>query len=158
MENEKVLITEEGLQKLKDELEYLTTQKRKEIAEKIKIARGFGDLSENSEYDEAKAEQLKVENRIIEIQEQLKNVQIIENKKSGKSKTVGVGDTVTLLETSKNREMKFTIVGTVESDISKGKISNESPVGKAVIGHKKGQAVEVTTKVGVLTYKIVDIG
>ncbi len=155
MTNDKVLVTKEGYAKLKNELEYLKTKKRAEVSDKIRIARGFGDLSENAEYDEAKAEQAKVETRIAELELQIKNASIIEESKGNGG--VAIGDTVKILDQKRNKEMKFTIVGTVEADITEGKISNESPVGKALIGGKKGQVVDVTTRAGVLKYEIIEI-
>ncbi len=157
MNEEKVLITKEGYEKLKTELEYLKTQKRAEAAEKLRIARGFGDLSENAEYDEAKLEQAKIEVRIQELEQQIKNASIIESSKNSKQKVISIGDTVKIQETKKGTELTVSIVGTVEADIAKSKISNESPVGKALIGHKKGEIVEVITKIGVIEYKILDI-
>lgn len=157
MNDAKVLITQEGFEKLKTELEYLKTQKRAEVSEKIRIARGFGDLSENAEYDEAKNEQVKVEARIAELELQVKNAQIIEDVKDKKEKTVSIGDTVKLMELSKEKELTVKIVGTVEADILKSKISNESPVGKAIIGKHKGETVEVITNKGTLKYKILEI-
>ena len=155
MTNDKVLVTKEGYAKLKNELEYLKTKKRAEVSDKIRIARGFGDLSENAEYDEAKAEQAKVETRIAELELQIKNASIIEESKGNGG--VAIGDTVKILDQKRNKEMNFTIVGTVEADITDGKISNESPVGKALIGGKKGQVVDVTTRAGVLKYEIIEI-
>ncbi|MGF0039224.1 transcription elongation factor GreA [Peptoniphilaceae bacterium SGI.131] len=159
MVEEKVLLTKEGYEKLQSEKDYLINQKRAEVSEKIRIARGFGDLSENAEYDEAKDEQAKVELRIIEIENQLKNAVIIErdvkDKKAGK--LVYIGDTVKILDIKRDKEMTFSIVGTVEADITQNKISNESPVGKALIGHKENQIVEVATKAGSIQYKILKI-
>lgn len=155
MTNDKVLVTKEGYAKLKNELEYLKTKKRAEVSDKIRIARGFGDLSENAEYDEAKAEQAKVETRIAELELQVKNASIIEESKGNGG--VAIGDTVKILDQKRKKEMKFTIVGTVEADITEGKISNESPVGKALIGGKKGQVVDVTTRAGILKYEIIEI-
>jgi len=157
MNDSKVLITQEGFEKLKTELEYLKTQKRAEVSEKIRIARGFGDLSENAEYDEAKNEQVKVEARISELELQVKNASIIENNKNKKEKTVTIGDTVKLKEVERALELTLTIVGTVEADINKGKISNESPVGRAIVGKHKGETIEVSANKGVLKYKILEI-
>ena len=157
MNDTKVLITKEGFEKLKTELEYLKTQKRAEASEKLRIARGFGDLSENAEYDEAKDEQAKVEVRIQELELQIKNASIIENNKNNNQKVVSIGDTVKIKEVNKGTELTVSIVGTVEADIAKKKISNESPVGKALIGNKKGDIVEVITKIGIIQYKIIDI-
>lgn len=157
MNDTKVLITKEGFEELKTELEYLKTQKRPEAAEKLRIARGFGDLSENAEYDEAKAEQAKTEVRIQELEQQIKNASIIESSKNNKQKAISIGDTVKIREVNKKTELTVSIVGTVEADIAKKKISNESPVGKALIGNKKGDKVEVITKIGVIQYEILEI-
>ncbi|NLW52451.1 MAG: transcription elongation factor GreA [Tissierellia bacterium] len=157
MNDTKVLITKEGLEKLKTELEYLKTQKRAEVAEKIRVARGFGDLSENAEYDEAKAEQAKVESRISQIEIQIKNAEIIQDKKNSKTQTVSIGDTVKIHDIKRDKELTLSIVGTVEADLTKNKISNESPVGKALIGRKKNDVVEVVTKIGAIEYKILEI-
>lgn len=157
MNDEKVIITKEGFEKLKVELEYLKTQKRPEVSEKIRVARGFGDLSENAEYDEAKAEQVKVENRINELELQIKNASIIEEKKDKKEKVISIGDTVKIQDIKRGTEMTVSIVGTVEADIAQRKISNESPVGKALIGSKKGDLIDVTTKIGVVQYKVLEI-
>ena len=132
-----VLLTSEGLKALQEELENLKTVTRNEIAEKIKIARGFGDLSENSEYDEAKNEQAKMENRIAELEEMLKNVKIIdEGKKS--SKEVNTGTKVRILDIEMDEELEYQVVGSSEADPMNGKISDESPVGSALLGHKVG--------------------
>ena len=157
MKDEKVIITKEGFEKLKVELEYLKTKKRPEVSEKIRVARGFGDLSENAEYDEAKAEQVKVENRINELELQIKNASIIEEKKDKKEKVISIGDTVKIQDIKRGTEMTVSIVGTVEADIAQRKISNESPVGKALIGSKKGDLIDVTTKIGVVQYKVLEI-
>ena len=136
----KIRLTDEGLKKLQDELENLKTKGRAEIAEKIKVARGYGDLSENSEYDEAKNEQAKIEARIVELEAMLKNVEIITDIK-GAAKTVMIGSNVKILDIEFNEELEYRIVGTAEADPEKGQISDESPVGKALIGHKKGDTV-----------------
>ena len=134
----KIRLTDEGLKKLQDELENLKTKGRAEIAEKIKVARGYGELSENSEYDEAKNEQAKIEARIVELEAMLKNVEIITDIK-GAAKTVMIGSKVKILDIEFNEELEYRIVGTAEADPEKGQISDESPVGKALIGHKKGE-------------------
>lgn len=154
MTNGKVLLTQDGYQKLQDELEYLITVKRGEVSEKIKIARGFGDLSENAEYDEAKEEQAKVEAKISELELQLKNVEIIKENKKGNGKIVSIGDTVQVHNINKDKDMTLKIVGTIEADINQNKISNESPLGKALLNAKEGQIVEVKTKINKLQYKI----
>ena len=156
MMEKKIRLTDEGLKKLKDELENLKTKGRADIAEKIKIARGYGDLSENSEYDEAKNEQAKIEARIVEIEAMLKNVEIISDVK-GKSKTVILGSKVKILDVEFEEECEYRIVGSAEADPAAGLISDESPVGKALIGHKKGEKVTVEVPNGTLEFKIVEI-
>lgn len=151
-----VIVTEEGLKKLEDELEQLKTVKRKEIAEKIKVALSFGDLSENSEYDEAKNEQALVEARIATIEATLKNVQVI-SEKDIDTRKVFVGTIVKLLDTKSNEEFTYKIVGSNEADPDDGKISDGSPVGKGLLGHKVGQKVKIETPAGVAVYKILEI-
>ncbi|MBR1779463.1 MAG: transcription elongation factor GreA [Clostridia bacterium] len=151
-----VLLTEEGLKKLEDELEQLKTEKRKEIAEKIKVALSFGDLSENSEYDEAKNEQALVEARIATIEATLKNVQVISEKDIDTNK-VFVGTKVKLLDVESKEECTYKIVGSNEADPDDGKISDMSPVGNGLIGHKIGQKVKISTPGGTAIYKILEI-
>ena len=151
-----VILTDEGLKKLEEELEQLKTVKRKEIAEKIKVALSFGDLSENSEYDEAKNEQALVESRIASIEATLKNAQVIDSKDI-KTNKVFVGTKVKLLDLEFNEECEYKIVGSNEADPANGKISDESPVGKGILGHRVGQAVEIETPAGVTAYKILEI-
>ena len=151
-----VLLTSEGLVALQNELENLKTVTRNEIAEKIKIARGFGDLSENSEYDEAKNEQAKIEARIVEIEEMLKNVEIIEDVK-GKAKTVMVGVKVKVLDEEYGDECEYRVVGSTEADPRDGKISDESPVGRALMGKKIGDEVIVEAPGGEFKLKVVGI-
>lgn len=150
----KVLLTQEGKEELERELDTLIHEKRAEASEKIKIARGFGDLSENAEYDEAKDEQAKIELRIAEIEEQLKNVEIIKSTNNKSVKTVQIGDKVKITELKRGKELEFMIVGTLEADVSKNKISNESPLGKALLNTKVGQIIDVKTKAGVVQYKL----
>lgn len=157
MENKQVLLTDEGLKKLEDELEYLKTQKRKEVAEKIKHARGFGDLSENSEYDEAKDEQAKVELRIVEIEKMLKNAKIIDDSEINLD-IVSVGAKLKLYDYEYEEDLEYIIVGSTEADPANGKISDESPIGKALLGKKVGEDVEVETPGGTVKFKILDIG
>lgn len=151
-----IKLTDEGLKKLQDELENLKTVGRTEIAEKIKVARGYGDLSENSEYDEAKNEQAKIEARIIELESMLKNVEIIAEKKSA-TKTVTIGSKVKVLDIEFDEEMEFRVVGSAEADPAKGYISDESPVGKALLGKKAGEVVKAETPDGEIDFKIVAI-
>ena len=157
MENEKeVLLTQEGYDNLEKELEYLTTEKRAEIAERIKIALGFGDLSENSEYDEAKNAQAANETKIAELENKLRYAKIIDESEID-TKTVQVGNTVKVLDMEFNEEESYTIVGSTEVDLSQNKISNESPIGAALMGAKKGQVVEAQAPAGVIKYKIISI-
>lgn len=151
-----IKLTDEGLKKLQDELEHLKTVGRTEIAEKIKVARGYGDLSENSEYDEAKNEQAKIEARIVELESMLKNVEIITEKK-GASKTVIVGSKVKVYDVEFDEEMEFKVVGSAEADPENGLISDESPVGKALLGSKVGETIKAEAPAGEIELKIVAI-
>lgn len=151
-----VILTDEGLKKLEDELDELKTVKRKEIAEKIKVALSFGDLSENSEYDEAKNEQAMVEARIANIEEILKKATVIKDSDINTNK-VFVGTNVKVLDMEFDEECTYRIVGSNEADPDDGKISDESPVGKGLIGHKVGEIVEVETPAGIVKYKILKI-
>ena len=135
MSEKKYLITNDGLRKLEEELEYLKTVKRKEVTEKIKVARGYGDLSENSEYDEAKNEQAFLEGRIAEIENKLKNVELIDENEIS-TDVVSIGSIVTLYDFEFDEEVTYTIVGSAEVDTFENKISNESPVGSELIGKK----------------------
>lgn len=150
------VLTKEGVAKLEAELENLKTVRRKEVAEKIKVALSFGDLSENSEYDEAKNEQGIVESRIAEIEATLAHAQIIDDDDISTEK-VGIGNIVKILDIEMDEEMEFQIVGTSEANIEKGKMSDESPIGGALIGRKIGEEVEVETPSGVLKFKILNI-
>lgn len=157
MDNDKeVLLTQEGYDNLEKELEYLTTEKRAEIAERIKIALGFGDLSENSEYDEAKNAQAANETKIAELENKLRYAKIIDESEID-TKTVQVGNTVKVLDMEFNEEESYTIVGSTEVDLAQNKISNESPIGTALMGAKKGQIVEAQAPAGVIKYKIISI-
>lgn len=149
-------VTEDGLKNLQDELENLKTVGRADIAEKIKIARGYGDLSENSEYDEAKNEQAKIEARIVEIEAMLKNVEVISDIK-GAAKTVMVGLTVTVFDEEFGEECTYKIVGSTEANPMEQKISDESPVGKALIGKKVGDECLVEAPSGEIKLKILKI-
>ena len=157
MGNKEVLLTDEGLKKLEEELEYLKTQKRKEVAEKIKHARGFGDLSENSEYDEAKDEQAKVERRIVEIEKMLKHARVIDNSDLALD-VVSVGTKLKLYDFDFDEEVSYSVVGSTEADPDNGKISDESPIGRALIGKKTGDVIDVETPGGVIQLKILEIG
>ena len=157
MEKE-VFLTKEGYKKLEEELDTLKTVTRREIADKIKVARGFGDLSENAEYDEAKNEQASIEERILKIEDMLANVKIIDDQKIDKN-TVSIGSTIIIEDVAKKfGEEEYRIVGSAESDPLEGKISNESPVGIAALGKRKGDIIEVETPSGkVIEYRIVEI-
>ena len=147
--------TEEGLKKLQEELENLKTNGRKDIAERIKIARGYGDLSENSEYDDAKNEQAKIEARIIELESMLKNYEIISDDIAFDKVVVGVK--VTIKDLSLKEEFTYSIVGSAEADPLNDKISDESPVGKALLGHAVKDKVEIDLGGEKIAYKIVSI-
>ena len=156
MEEKEVLLTKEGYDKLEQELDYLKTTKRAEIAERIKVALGFGDLSENSEYDEAKNAQAENETKIAELENKIRYAKIIDESEID-TKTVQVGNTVKLLDIEFNEEVSYTLVGSTEVDLSQNKISNESPIGSAILGAKKNQIVEVQAPAGVVQYKILSI-
>lgn len=151
-----VILTDEGLKKLEEELDELKTVKRKEIAEKIKVALSFGDLSENSEYDEAKNEQAMVEARIANIEGILKNATVIKDSDID-TNNIFVGNNVKLLDIEFDEECEYKIVGSNEADPSEGKISDESPVGKGLLGHKVGDIVEIQTPSGAVKYKVLKI-
>ncbi|MCI8452592.1 transcription elongation factor GreA [Enterorhabdus sp. P55] len=144
MADNNYILTQEGKEKLEEELHYLETEKRAEIGERIKVAREFGDISENSEYDDAKNEQGMMEARIAEISRILSEATVVNTPK--RSNKVNIGSTVTV--NMGGRERVFTIVGGAESDVAAGKISNESPVGSALLGHKKGDTIEATGPTG----------
>ena len=155
-ENKEVILTQEGFDNLEKELEYLKTEKRAEISERIKIALGFGDLSENSEYDEAKNAQAENENLINELENKIRYAKIIDESEID-TKTVQVGNTVNLLDIEFNEEIAYTIVGSTEVDLAQNRISNESPIGKALLGAKKDQVIDVEAPAGVVQYKILSI-
>ena len=155
-ENKEVLLTQEGFDKLEQELINLKTVKRVEIAERIKVALGFGDLSENSEYDEAKNAQAENETKIAELENKIRYAKIIDESEID-TKTVQVGNTVKLLDLEFDEEVSYTIVGSTEVDIAQNKISNESPIGSAILGAKKNQIVEVQAPAGVMQYKVLSI-
>ena len=156
MASKPTMLTEEGLRKLEEELEYLHNVKRKEIAEKIKVARSYGDLSENSEYDDAKNEQAMLEARIVTIEATLKNAVIIDEEGIS-NEHIHVGSKVKLLNLKTDSEVTYKIVGSNEANPSEGKISDESPVGLALLGHAVGDSVEVEVPVGVIGFKVLDI-
>ena len=155
-ENKEVILTQEGFDNLEKELEYLKTEKRAEISERIKIALGFGDLSENSEYDEAKNAQAENEALIAELENKVRYAKIIDESEID-TKTVQVGNTVKLLDVEFNEEVSYTIVGSTEVDLAQNRISNESPMGKALLGAKKNQTIEVLAPAGVIKYKVLSI-
>jgi len=155
-EDKSYYMTQEGKEKLEEELHYLKTEKRQEVVERIKIARGFGDLSENSEYDAAKDEQAFVESRISHVENMIRNAVIIEND-TGNKNEVQLGKSVTFQELPDGDEETYTIVGSAEADPFEGKISNESPMAKSLIGREIGQEVTVVTPGGDIDVKIVKV-
>jgi transcription elongation factor GreA len=155
MPEKEVILTLDGLKKLEEELEILKTQRRREVAERIKQAIEFGDISENSEYEDAKTEQAFIEGRIITLEKMLRNARVIDDNEE--KDYVSVGSTVVLKNIEYGDEEEYTIVGSAEADPAVNKISNESPVGKAVLGRGKGCIVEVNVPAGVLHYEIMDI-
>lgn len=152
-----VFLTQEGLEKLQQELENLKTVRRKEVAERLKQAIGFGDLSENSEYDDAKNEQAFIEGEIQRLEEMLSNVQVIEDGLKVDDGTITIGAKVTIRFVGDDEEEEYKIVGTVEADPMNNRISNESPVGKAIIGHKAGDIVDVESPSGMVQYEILKV-
>ena len=156
MEGKKNVLTYEGLKKYEEELENLKVVRRQEVAEKIKEARAQGDLSENAEYDAAKDEQRDIEARIEQLEKILKNAEVVDEEEVDLEK-INVGCRVKVLDVEENEECEYKIVGSTEADSLKGKISNESPVGKALIGAKVGDVVDVETVAGVYQYKVLDI-
>lgn len=155
-EDKKNFLTREGLQAYEEELNYLKEVKRHEIAQKIKEAREQGDLSENAEYDAAKDEQRDNEARIEELEKILKDVELV-NEEDIDLETINVGCQVRVMDKTAKQELEFKIVGSTEADSLRGKISNESPVGAALLGHKVGDTVKVETQVGVISYKVIEI-
>ena len=152
----KFIMTYEGVKKLEEELEYLKTVKRKEITERIKVALGYGDLSENSEYDEAKNDQAFTEGRIIQLENMLKNAVVVDESEIPKDK-VSVGSIVKVMDYEFDEEVEYTIVGSAEADPMNFKISNESPVGSALIGKKVGDVVEVAVPSGMSKFEVLEI-
>jgi transcription elongation factor GreA len=151
-----VILTQEGLRKLEDELEHLKSVKRREVAERIKVAIGYGDISENSEYEDAKNEQAFIEGRVITLEKLLRNARIINNADVS-TDTVSVGAIVTLKDLEFGEVVEYNIVGTAEADPFNNKISNESPVGKAILGKPKGTKVDINVPAGTIQYEIIDI-
>lgn len=156
MAEKKNILTYGGLKKLEDELQDLKTVKRKEVSQKIREAREQGDLSENAEYDAAKDEQRDIEARIEQIEKILKNVEVVDEDEVDLDK-VSVGCQVRVLDITYNEEMEFKLVGSTEASSLKGKISNESPVGKALIGARVGDVVQVETQAGTVDYEVLEI-
>ena len=156
MSEKEILLTAEGLKSLEEELEHLKTVKRHEIAQRIKQAIEFGDISENSEYEDAKNEQAFVEGRIATLEKILRYARILEKSENGNS-FVTLGSTVRLKDLEFDQDYTYTVVGTAEANPSENKISNESPVGKAIMGRSVGEEVEVKVPAGVLKYRIVEI-
>ena len=156
MDEKEVLLTKEGYDNLEKELNYLKTVKRGEVAERIKIALGFGDLSENSEYDEAKNAQAENEMKISELENKIRYAKIIDENDID-TKTVQVGNTVKMYDEEFEEEVEYTIVGSTEVDLAENKISNESPLGKAMLGAKKGETIEVSAPDGIIKYQILAI-
>ena len=156
MEEKEVLLTQEGYDNLEKEVEYLRTEKRAEIAERIKVALGFGDLSENSEYDEAKNAQAENEIKIAELENKLRYAKIIDEKDID-TETVQVGNIVKVLDMEFDEKIEYTIVGSTEVNLAENKISNESPLGAALLGAKKNNVVEVNAPAGIMKYKILSI-
>jgi transcription elongation factor GreA len=151
-----VILTPEGYKKLKEEISYLSTEKRREVAERIKTAREFGDIAENAEYDDAKNEQALLEHRIAQLEERLVNARVITKKEISKD-SVSIGSRVKLRDVDAKETIEYRIVGSAEANPSENKLSNESPVGRAIIGRKKGETVEVAAPRGTLKFKIMDI-
>ncbi len=156
MANKKVILTDEGLKKLEKELEQLKTVKRKEVAEKIKVALSFGDLSENSEYDEAKNEQAMVEARIMQLDSLLKNVKVLDESQLN-TESINIGCKILLKDIEENAEVNYHLVGSTETDPINGRISDESPVGKALLTHKVGDIVEIETPGGISSFEVLNI-
>ena len=153
MEDKGVIVSKEGFEKLEKELDYLRTTKRAEIAEKIKVALGFGDLSENSEYDEAKNAQAENEGKIAELENKIRYAKIIDESEID-TKTVQVGNIVKVHDEEYDEDVTYTIVGSTEVNLAENKISNESPIGKSLLGEKKGAIVEVKAPAGIIKYEI----
>jgi transcription elongation factor GreA len=151
-----VVLTKEGYEKLKQEIEVLSTDRRREVAERIRVAREFGDIAENAEYDDAKNEQMMLEHRIATLEERLRAARVIDESEIT-ADVVSIGATVRLRDVGANKTVEYQIVGSAEANPAENKLSNESPVGKAIIGRKKGETVEVAAPRGALKFKILDI-
>ena len=151
-----VILTPEGYEKLKQEIEVLSNERRREVADRIRTARDFGDITENAEYDDAKNEQAMLEHKIAQLEDRLVNARVIRSGDVDLS-VVSVGAKVRLRDVDANKTFEYTIVGSAEANPAESKLSNESPVGRAIIGKKKGETVEVSAPRGALKYKILDI-
>lgn len=156
MSEKEVILTREGYEELEKQLEYLKTEKRYEISEQIKQARAFGDISENAEYDEAKNEQARIESEILIIEDKLRHAKVVTDA-DVKKNVIGIGKKVVIHDVEEDEDLELIIVGSTEADPKQGKISNESPIGAALIGKKKGQQVDVEAPAGVMTFKILKI-
>lgn len=158
-DEEQTLLTREGLKKIKEELDHLKSVQRKEVAQRLKEAISYGDLSENSEYEEAKNEQAFLEGRILDLERKIKNVKIITERRSEKrGKEITIGSTVTLRNrTKQSEEESYTIVGATEADPFDSKISNESPIGRALLSHCTGETVHIETPAGAMRYEIIKV-
>jgi transcription elongation factor GreA len=151
-----VILTQDGYKKLQQEIDHLRTEKRREVAERIRVAREFGDIAENAEYDDAKNEQAMLEHKIAQLEERLLSARVITKKEISKD-AVSVGSHVRLRDMQANKTFEYHIVGSAEANPAQNKLSNESPVGKAIIGHRKGDVVEVSAPRGSLKFKILEI-
>ena len=151
-----VILTAEGYEKLKQEIDHLRGEKRREVAERIRVAREFGDIAENAEYDDAKNEQAMLEHRIAQLEERLLSARVISKKEISKD-AVSIGSRVVLRDVKARKDVEYHIVGSAEANPAENKLSNESPVGKAILGHKKGDIVEVAAPRGTTRYKILEI-
>ena len=151
-----VILTPEGFKKLKEEIDHLSSAKRRQVADRIRVAREFGDIAENAEYDDAKNEQALLEHRIAVLEERLRAARVIEKKEISKD-VVSIGSHVKLRDMDAKQTIEYHIVGSAEANPAEYKLSNESPVGKAIIGKKKGEVVEVSTPRGSMKYKILEI-
>ncbi|MBQ2752494.1 MAG: transcription elongation factor GreA [Firmicutes bacterium] len=156
MAEKKVVLTVEGLKKMETELENLKTVRRKEVADKIKEARGQGDLSENAEYDAAKEEQAEIESRIVVLEKMLKNAEVIDEEEISND-IISIGSKVKIYDKEFEEELEYVIVGSAEANPMAGKISNESPVGRGLLGHKIGETIEVETPAGMVEFEILEI-
>jgi len=151
-----IILTAEGYEKLKQEIDHLRGEKRREVAERIRVAREFGDIAENAEYDDAKNEQAMLEHRIAQLEERLLSARVISKKEISKD-AVSIGSRVILRDVKARKDVEYRIVGSAEANPAENKLSNESPVGKAIMGRKKGEVVEVAAPRGALKFKIVEI-